>query len=279
MATQSTGLRPSFCPLEQSSNSIFFGTPRTLVIDEEAVTKYATSAKIETLIKELEEKGPHITSGPFGPGFYAEAPFKLKDKVCGQDVYGWKPGTPHAEHPENSRILILGAKKTAEGGEYIYFSMSQDVTPNSRSYIRKHVPSATDSKVYVISNKTFHNYVTDLYPPFQFPSAAAQAPVDSTASVPSKPTTEAEYIQKLISIMPLDSILDRGEVEQSCKAIGQEIFDKYKGEAPGNSWAGKLAAVKICEAVESRAADGHLRKQYIERAWDGIGDDVWRWQA
>lgn len=277
MATQSAGLSPSFRPLEQSSDSIFFGTPRTLVTDEEAVTKYATSGKIETLIKDLTEKGPHIASGPFGPGFYTEAPFKLKDKVCDRDVYGWKPGTPHAEHPANSRILILGAKKTAEGREYVYFSMSQDITPNSRSYIRKHAPSPTDTKLYVISNKTFHNYVQDLYPPFQFPSAAV--PVASTSSVPSRPTTEAEYIQKLISITPLDSIIDRGEGEQSCKAIGQEIFDKYKEEAAGNSWAGKHAAVRICEAVISRAIDGSLRKQYIERAWDGIGDDTWRWQA
>lgn len=79
--------------------------------------------------------------------------------------------------------------------------------------------------------------------------------------------------------MPLDAILDKGEVEKSCKAIGQEIFDRYKQEAGGSTEAGKVTAKKICEALREYAPDGKLRKQYIEHAWNGIGDSVWGWRA
>lgn len=87
-----------------------------------------------------------------------------------------------------------------------------------------------------------------------------------------------EYAEKLSST-PLEGILDRGLIESACKAMGQEIFDRYKLEAGGNSFAGKKAVVSICDAIPYVAADGFLRKQYIERAWDAMGDKEWQWRA
>jgi hypothetical protein len=107
--------------------------------------------------------------------------------------------------------------------------------------------------------------------------------VYSIASTTSIHTTlspeEQEYLQKLVSIMPLDSILDQGTVEKSCKDLGQKIFDRFKNAAHWNSLAGKAAVQNICNAIATSCQDGSLRKQYIERAWNNIGDAHWQWRA
>lgn len=104
--------------------------------------------------------------------------------------------------------------------------------------------------------------------------------VSSRPSVsPKLLPAELEYVQKLISITPLDAILDRGAGERNCKAIGQEIFDTFKKISHGDSAGGTEAAQRICDAVHFASRDGFLRKQYVERAWDGIGDDNWQWRS
>ncbi|MCB1180862.1 MAG: hypothetical protein KDK55_02410 [Chlamydiia bacterium] len=77
--------------------------------------------------------------------------------------------------------------------------------------------------------------------------------------------------------MPLDDVL--GEQENFCKTLGQEIFDKFKKANEGQTSAGKEAVINICNAIKFCAKDGFLRKQYVERAWNGIGDDHWRWHC
>ena len=269
--------------LDNSGNSIFFENPPELYINEELVTRSATSHKIETLIKELQEKGPLVGLGKFGPSTYVEASFKLRDKVCNQDIYGWKPGAQRNDHPPQSCVLLLGAKKSNDR-EHVYFTMSDDFTLDRKTYIREHKPSETDPKVYIMSHKTFSNYLSDLYPPTTshntFSNYKEVYHISSRPKIsPELSVSEREYAEKLSAIIPLDSILDEGEGESKCKAIGQEIFDKYKGENGGNSLAGKDAVQRICDAVVFIASDGALRKQYIERAWNKIGDDNWRWRA
>ncbi len=258
--------------LEQSGSSVFFSTPARICINEDARTKYASSQTIETLMKELQEKGPLVASGKLGPSAYSDEPIPLKDQMCGQDLYGWKPSAKRVEHPKNSCAIVLGAKKFTDRS-LVYFTMSQDITPSTTSYLRTHAP--INKKIYVTRHETFCRFLFDLYPP----TTASKA--FDEKSTPVTPTTrlsssELEYVKKL-SIIPLDSILDRGVVEAQTHAIGQEIFDRYKKEKEGRSLAGQAAAVKICNAVKSIAIDGNLRSQYIERAWDNIGDSTWRW--
>lgn len=92
---------------------------------------------------------------------------------------------------------------------------------------------------------------------------------------------QMEDALKLVAINPLDSILDQGETEAYVKKLGQEFFDKYKEKAGGDSTAGKLAVRNICNWVAFNKTDSpanaKLRKQYIEYAWDGIGDENWHW--
>lgn len=255
--------------LDQSPNDVFFEKPAKIQILENSVTSISTSHKIEVLIKELQEKGPFVAAGEFGPNSYSDAPFKLKDKVCDQDIYGWKPGAKRTDDlEEGSYVLILGAKKIVDR-EYVYytiscFTLSEDITTSS--YIKSYKPSETDTRVYVTSHQKFRECMRYFYPPKLPPKNSDEK-------------SEREYAEKLSSIMPLDSIIDRGEEESKCKAIGQEIFEKYKSKAGGNSWAGKEAVQKICNSIVSIAHDGHLRKKYIERAWNGIGDNNWHWLA
>ncbi|MGL5625967.1 MAG: hypothetical protein ACRDDW_00410 [Candidatus Rhabdochlamydia sp.] len=95
-------------------------------------------------------------------------------------------------------------------------------------------------------------------------------------SPPQLSAEEKEYVKKLVSIMPLDSILTDEKVERECKEFGQKIFDKVK--AAHDSFAAKDAVKRVCNSIYFSCNDGNLRKQYIEYAWDGIGDDTWRWQ-
>ena len=103
------------------------------------------------------------------------------------------------------------------------------------------------------------------------------------SSCPKLTDEQIKDAQFLIDISPLDSILDKGKVEARCKQMGQAIFDKYKQQACGDSFAGKQAAQDICNWVRFNCNDGHLRKQYIEHAWGckgkerGIGDENWFW--
>jgi hypothetical protein len=268
--------------LEDSSDGIFFARPTNIEINEDARTRYASSQKIETLIKELHEKGPLVGMGQIGPSSYSEAPFKLKDKVCDQDIYGWKPGAGRKEHSKNTYLVVLGARKVKER-EYVYFTVSDDVTLNTTSYFRKHRSSLTDIRIYVTSHKTFRNHLVDLYPPMPTHEADKKsifAISPKPSKIPALSSSEQEYMHRLTSISPLDSILDGATVESQCKAIGQEIFDKYKRESGGSSSAGREAVKKICNAIlSSSATDKSLRKQYIERAWNGIGDKSWQWLA
>jgi hypothetical protein len=88
---------------------------------------------------------------------------------------------------------------------------------------------------------------------------------------------EQAFVNRLVAL-PLHSILDRGEGENTCWRIGQEIYDKYRNEDPYNALAGKEAVQKICDAIEFNCADGKERKMCIERAWDEIGDNAWSWR-
>ena len=90
---------------------------------------------------------------------------------------------------------------------------------------------------------------------------------------------EQEYVKELVSIQPLESILTDKNTRKKCKDLGQKIFDEFKSQADGNSLMGETVVKKICNAIHFESGDGRLRKQYIERAWDGIGDKNWQWRS
>ncbi len=95
-------------------------------------------------------------------------------------------------------------------------------------------------------------------------------------TIPVLSEKEVEYLNKLIEL-DLDSILDQGAGEKACKDLGQEIFDHFKYEANGDSYAGKKALQNIADSLPSKCEDGRLRKEYVARAWDRVGDSEWFW--
>lgn len=265
--------------LDLSVNCVFFEKSMSLSIDENLVTRYATSQRIETLIKELKEKGPLVALAQIGPKSYADTPFKLLNKMCHQDIYGWRYGAKRHAFSANSCVMVLGAKKL-EDREYVYFTMSDDITLDQKTSKRVHRPSYTDTKVYVTSHTTFRIYLFELYQPASPSQEKSVFVISSHPEIsPELSPSEQKYAERLSSISPLESILDMGEEERKCKEIGQEIFNQFKAENDGKSSEGKAAVQRICNAVAFMTTDGALRKQYIERAWDGIGDDNWRWMA
>lgn len=255
-------------------DSVFFDKPARLCVDEDSRSRYASSQKIETLIAELREKGPVVALGGIGPAHYASPP-KIKGKLGKQDVYGWDPGIERVKNAGLIYTILLGAKKDGDRA-YVYYILSQDMTPDKNTYIRTHIPSIVDKRIFVVSHATFLNCLFDLYPPR---AVSTEKPDQKSASSSDLSPRARQFADRLASIKSLDSILDGGTVESACKAIGQEIFDKYKSETGGNSLAAEAAVRRICDAVKGIASDGSLRSRYIERAWDGIGDDKWRWRG
>ena len=140
------------------------------------------------------------------------------------------------------------------------------MTKSKTTLIREHVTSSIDSKVYVTSHQTFQEYLFDLYPP-----------IVVSESSQSSDFSKQEYAAMLVKI-PLESILDKGKCEKNVFEIGQKAFNQFKKAADGDSFAGKDAIVDICESVITMSSDGSYRKQYIERAWHGVGDKTWIWQ-
>lgn len=256
-----SAMSTDFVLLQNTPDNVFTKSPPILVVNEEARSKYADGYKIDALMQELRENGPMIALGPFGPSAYKEPPFKVPGKLCGMDVYAWK-SDQRLSRSRQQPIMILGVIKT-EKVQCIYFTMSIDTTQNTKSYIRTHIASSIDQKIYVMSHETFKNYVFDIYPP-------------NSASMVDTP--KARYIKQLTDL-PLDSILDQGEGQKRCKEIGQKIFDEFKKECGGQTQGGMRAVQKICKAIRTAAPDGRLRSGYIERAWHLIGDENWFWMA
>ena len=245
--------------LEEGPGKLFCKVPSTLTINEEAVTRYSKDQKVELLIEELKSCGPLIGLGKFGPTAYEDAPFQLGKRIAGQEIYGWRSGSKRKEQSPSVYIIVIGAEKN-QNNEYIYFVLSKDVCKTSHSSVREHIPSKDDSHIYKCSHKTFRDYLTDLYP--------------IHAVVQDSIITD---IEETLLNMPLEAIL--GDMESQCHILGQQIFDHYKMKDHGNSISGKIAAQNLCESISNKSSDGRLRKQCIERAWDGIGDLNWRWMA
>ena len=189
--------------LEQTPNSIIFKKPVRTFVDRDDVTHFASSHKVSALFKDFEHGLP-VAYGKLGAAAYAEPPFKLKDKVGGLDVYGWKPGAKRNENVKKCYAIVLGAKKYLDR-EYVYYTPSQDVTSNKHINVRKHFPSPVRTRVYVASIKTFLRYLNEIYPAKKNVSEFDRKSVIiiSTASSFSRLSSwEKKYAEKWLPLSP-----------------------------------------------------------------------------
>jgi hypothetical protein len=108
---------------------------------------------IRSLIHEIEQHGPHKVTGYFGMDYYKTPPFKLKDKVEGCDVFGWRPGTliKVLDETITHTVIIVGAR-TLNDAEHVYF-----IDPNDPSD-----PADPYQKMYVISYNTLRGNIVNL---------------------------------------------------------------------------------------------------------------------
>ncbi|MBA3237729.1 MAG: hypothetical protein H0T62_05175 [Parachlamydiaceae bacterium] len=114
---------------------------------------WAPNKGVNTLIGELKENGPLCVAGYLGKLFYKDAPFIMKQKYSGRDVYAWRPGAERIPPTYLAHtVLLVGAKKV-EDKAYVFFIDSQDCSdPIDKS----------QQKIYLISLSNLTENIRDL---------------------------------------------------------------------------------------------------------------------
>lgn len=189
---------------DQPIDGIFFERPDKLSINKSSVIQPDNLLKIETLIAQLQKNGPLVACGQIGPDAYIDRPFKLDNK----DIYGWKPGALRFDSSTKRYALILEAKKIEDRG-HVYFSITDDSISNVNASIREHKSSVIDTRVYVISYKTFLNYLSELNLPAS-PSGKILWISSSSKKIPEQTKSEWELDVQLMSTL-YDIIFDTNE--------------------------------------------------------------------
>jgi hypothetical protein len=94
--------------------------------------------------------------------------------------------------------------------------------------------------------------------------------VDPTEFENTMNALKCQFIQRFKALEFL-SILDGGEGESRCKAMGQEAFDAFKALGAVSSEAFELLQ-EVVEALREDLSDGYVRSRSVEYALDGVGD-------
>ncbi len=89
---------------------------------------------------------------------------------------------------------------------------------------------------------------------------------------------ELKYLNQLIALN-LASIRDGGIGENTCRQIGENIFETFKKEGGDDSQAGITAMQNVCKAILTCCLDGTIRTRYVSMAWNGVGDQNEYWLA
>ncbi|MDP1608825.1 MAG: hypothetical protein Q8L98_05885 [Chlamydiales bacterium] len=253
------------------SHFVFHSNVQLFVSDAFPITSHSSLNSIQTLIDQLEPS-PFVVFAKLGPQFYSEAPFQLKNKVAGQVVFGWAPNAVRKDL-EPKCFLVLGAEDR-EGKKFVYYTPA-DYASSGVDAGRIFRRSPTDEKIYVVSMKRFQEMVTHLVLPQEPPRARRMYFFTSMPTSPIDLSQEEESCAQQFHTFSLESIL--GNREQECKELAQQMFDQFKQDT--NSHFAKKSLQRICDSMVTQTPDGRLRKQYLERAWDGVGDASERWMA
>jgi len=246
-------------------NEIFFRNPGQIRINATLATRYLESATDEVLIDELREKGPMIGYGKMGPSAYATPPVPWGEPIGELTIYGWEPGVVHLEC-ENQYFLIVGAQKI-QSITYVYFMLSSEIVQRADSF--DHIYQISDPTIYAISHEIFKRYLLDLYAPKK---SEFWRPYSLSVSLPPY---DQSCVNQLLAISPIGSIL--GSKRNLCIHIGSEIFNCYKEDRGGYSFAGLEAMQRICNAL-ILAEGNSIRWQYVKEVWEGIGDTTCWWK-
>lgn len=226
-------------------------TPSMLYVDDHYSAPPPPYETIDELMKTLQRQGAFIAIGQLGPKSHSEPPYKVPDKaLVDKEIYGWKKDT-FLKFSPCVPIIIHGARMT-DTNAWVYFTLAQNVTKNKDSFIKAYQRHQEDSKIYAISYNHFVNRA-------------------SVEVLPACPHTEWLYS------VPVASLQEGTEEQETCRQYGQEIFDHYKIRANSDPEAGRNALFRIAEGALALTPDGVIRKDLIESAWEGVGDPYWQW--
>jgi hypothetical protein len=227
--------------------------PKILEVDESMSAQYKS---FDALSRELEENGVLIALGRLRPKFFVELCVPLGVQINGQEILTWPDTMIWQERPIDEYAMLFAAQKVA-GRAYVYFVQARSLSPYCNNSIGQYELHSSQT-LYALSYERFYDYVSDVYRPVSY--------------------IETNYIEKLCSLS-LDSSLNVDDNEKAFKAVGQAIFDEYKTKNGGRSLAGQEAIWKIYNEVKQTAVDGEKRCEFINNAWQDIGDATWRFNS
>ncbi len=154
--TTANGYEKNHCKtlnkLEKSSLLGFFACKISAEAYGLQKSSWTPLQKVDSLIKELQIKGPLYVGGNLGRPTYVDEPFKMRQKISGRDIYAWRPGG--SRNPElGHAVLLIGAKKVQDKA-FVYFIDSIDPSdPKDRS----------KQKIYMMSFANFTANICDLH--------------------------------------------------------------------------------------------------------------------
>lgn len=105
---------------------------------------------IDKLIEELKKKGPLMILGTFGCSSYIDAPFKMKEKISGRDIYAWRAHSKRTERVDAHSVLLVGAKKIQDKAFAFFIDSLEPSDPADKNM----------QKIYMIS---FSNLLSNIY--------------------------------------------------------------------------------------------------------------------
>lgn len=96
------------------------------------ISSWHPKQPIESLMEQLQARGPHVVSGAFGRGFYGVPPRKLNKKIEGRDVFGWIKTDPKLQAVSSGHTMVLvGAEIRSNQGVVYYVDPDDGSDPKS----------------------------------------------------------------------------------------------------------------------------------------------------
>lgn len=102
-----------------------------------STSSWDPSKDIDSLIQELQVKGPLIVTARVGKTFYVDEPQEIAEQIQDRKVFGWKVGSQRSEKQNTvNSTLLVGARRMAEKA-YVYYIDSLDPSDPKDKSVQK----------------------------------------------------------------------------------------------------------------------------------------------
>ena len=90
-----------------------------------AASTWCPESPIESLMEQLQAKGPLAVCGQFGPSYYEDPPRQYDRFIAGRAIFGWNKTDRKQSQASEHMILLIGAEKTATR-QFVYYITPED---------------------------------------------------------------------------------------------------------------------------------------------------------